>query len=260
MMSCPFISEKYKLPSLVSPKDLADYLHNSHKLTEPVRLPHRAILCFPGKLARFTKNREDFHKSLPFYKTGLNIDLYQNNQSGKQPSVCVVSHFGIGAPAGVVCLEKLHAYGVKEFVSVGVVGSLNPNLKTGAKVLMKKSFRDEGCSRHYKAPSPYVEIPESKTYTQLVQELKLRPVVSWTTDAPFRETKEEISYFQSKGVECVEMESSALMTLGEYHGVSVFCLGVVSDHLSSKGWMPHFLHPAVKNSLYEILNQVLSLH
>ena len=253
-MSYPFVSEKYKKPSLVSPENL---MFQTGK--ELICLPPRAVLCFPYGLAESFKNREDFQESFPFYKTGLNIDLYRKGKKGKEMDVSIVSNFGIGAPAAVVCLEKLRALGIKECFSVGVVGSLNPDLKVGAKVLLKKSFRDEGCSYHYKASSPCVEIPESEICIRLIEKLKLKSVVSWTTDAPFRETKEEVIYFQSKNVECVEMESAALMAAGEYYGISVFCMGVVSDHLSVQGWKPQFSHPNVKKNLYELMNEVLFL-
>ena len=253
-MSYPLVSDKYKRPSLVLPEDLI-----CQKGKEPACLPPYAVLCFSKVLAQSVKKREDFQETFPFYTTDLNIDLYKRVKKTDKVSVCVVSHFGIGAPAAVVCLEKLRTLGVREFISLGVVGSLNLSVKLGTKVLIIKSFRDEGCSYHYKEPSPYVEASKNGTYMKLIKKLKLKSVTSWTTDAPFRETKEEVVYFQSRGVECVEMESAALMVAGQYHGVSVLCLGVVSDHLSSEGWTPQFLHPAVKKSLYEMLNQVLFL-
>ena len=246
-MSYPFISEKYKQPSLVSPEDLLFYEGEKQK-----RLPSRAVLCFSRVLAQSFRKRKDFKGSC--YKTDMDIDMYGRV---KEVSVSVISHFGIGAPAAVVCLEKLRALGVREFISLGTVGSLNSALKTGEKVLALKAFRNEGCSYHYKAPGPYMEIPKSEVCMKLIKKLKLKTVTSWTTDAPFRETREEVLYFQSKGVDCVEMESASLMAAGEYYGVSVFCTGVVSDHLSPKGWIPKFFDPVVKKSLYEVLNQVL---
>ena len=258
-----FVPGKYKKPSLVSPEGGMSYFHKSHKITNPLCLPSRAILCFQDGLARSLKKRRDFQKSLSVHGTGLHVDLYKQKSVEKSASVAVVSRFGIGAPAGVVCLENLRAHGVKEFISVGPVGALNFNLKVGSKVLIKKSFRGEGCSYHYRAPSPYIEIPKSEErgmYLKLIKELKLKPVLSWTTDAPFRETKEEVLYFRSQGVECVEMEASALMAAGEYYGVSVLCLGVVSDHLSPEAWTPGFFDPAVKKSLSELLNKILFLY
>ncbi len=258
-MPYPFVSDKYKKPSLVSPEALMSYVGGME-----ANLPSYAILCFADGIAQSLKTHESFLDTIPFHKTGMNIDLYQSpNQlkevdGKKSPSVCVVSRFGIGAPASVVCLEKLRALKVKKIISLGLTGALNPDLKTGAKVLLQKSFRDEGCSYHYKAPSDYVQISDSKTQAKLIKDFGLKPAISWTTSAPFRETAEEVRYFRSQGVDCVEMEASALMAVGEHYGISVFCLSVVSDHLSPEGWTPRFFDPAVKKSLYELLNGLLS--
>ncbi len=257
-MPFPLVPETHKQSSMVTSEKLNAYFAKKRGLKNPPRLPARAVLCFASGLAKALKDHKNFQATLPFYKTGLHIDLYKNPKNALSTGILLVSRFGIGAPGTVVCLEKLRAYGVKEFISLGLVGALNPALKTGSAVLIKKSFRDEGCSYHYKAPSPYVSAPVTGgKFKALARRLKLKPVVSWTTDAPFRETKKAMLYFKSKGADCVEMESSALMAVGEYYKLSVFCAGVVSDHLSEKAWTPDFFHPAVKKSLYEVLNRIL---
>ncbi len=262
-MSVPFVSDKYKKPSLVSPEALMSYAGCGTKESNVNPLPSYAVLCFSDSIAKSLRGREDFLETVPFHKTGMNIDIYKPKKYVKKladkkfMSVCVVSRFGIGAPAGVVCLEKLRALGVKKIFSLGLAGAINPDLKTGTKMFLQKCFRDEGCSYHYKAPSDYLEIKKDKTCVKLIEKLRLKPVTSWTTDAPFRETGEEVKYFRSKGVDCVEMEASALMSAGWYYGISVFCLSVVSDHLSSTGWMPRFFDPSVKKSLQETLDQLL---
>ena len=248
-MSYPLLSKKYKWSSLVFPEKLV-------KLEDKNLLPNRVVLCFFDSVARIMRKTSFFEKTISS-QIGCTIDLYKKKQNTQEMWVGVASQFGVGAPAGVLCLEQLRALGVKEFISVGMVGALNPDLEIGKKVIIKKAFRDEGCSYHYKAASPYVELSDNKL--KLFEKIKLKPVVSWTTDAPFRETKEEVLYFQSKGVECVEMESSAFMAVGEHYELSVYCTGVVSDHLSAKGWSPQFFQPAVKKGLCELLNQVLFL-
>ena len=245
-MSYPLVPEKYKRLSLVSPEQLV-------KSEEKNTLPPRAVLCFSNSVARSLKKTKFFENTI--YKAGFTIDLYKKENGKKE--VGVVSDVGVGASAGVLCLEQLRVLGVKEFISVGMVGSLNPDLKIGEKVLIVKAFRDEGCSYHYKAPSSYIELPRNKL--DIFEKMNLKSVAGWTTDAPYRETKEEVLYFQSKGVECVEMEASALMTVGEYYGLDVFCTGVVSDHLSSRGWTPQFSHPDVKKNFSELLSEVLFL-
>ena len=248
-MSYPLLPKKYQWSSLVSTEQLI-------KPKDTNLLPARMIMCFFDHVTHSLRKVSSFEKTISSYQMRYTIDLYKKKKDTKEIWAGVVSNFGIGAPASVLCLEQLRVLGVKEFISVGMVGSLNPKLKIGEKVLIAKAFRDEGCSYHYKAASPYVELSNKSKFFEKV---KLKPVSSWTTDAPCRETKEEVLYFQSKGVECVEMESSALMAAGEYYGLSVYCTGVVSDHLSVEGWTPRFSHPAVKKSLYELLNQVLFL-
>ena len=242
MSPYPLVSKKYKKPSLVSPEQLV-----KNKNT----LPDKIVLCFSKRTALSLRKAPGFKKTISLYKTGLSLDLYQK----KRLLTGVVSDFGLGASASVFCLELLRAGGAKKFISLGIVGSLTPDLKVGEKVFIIKAFRDEGCSYHYKRAEPYIDLPLER-FSQF-KGLKLKPVTSWTTDAPFRETKEEVLYFQSKGVECVDMEASALMAVTEYYKLHITCLGVVSDHLSPQGWKPNFSHPNVKKSLYELLNQIL---
>lgn len=248
-MSYPLLSKKYQWPSLVSTEQLV-------KSKDKNLLPTRFIMCFFDHVAHSLRKISFFEKTISSPQTRYTIDLYKKKKDTEEMCVGVVSDFGIGAPASVLCLEQLRALGVKEFISVGIVGSLNPDFKIGKKVIIKKAFREEGCSYHYKIASPYIELSDK---WKLFEKMNLPSVSSWTTDAPCRETKEEVLYFQSQGVECVEMEASALMAAGEYYGLSVYCTGVVSDHLSVEGWAPQFSHPNVKKSLCELLNQVLFL-
>ena len=59
---------------------------------------------------------------------------------------------------------------------------------------------------------------------------------TWTTDAPYRETIEELRQYCSEGVATVEMEASALFAVGAYRGVSVSSIFVISDILSEEDW------------------------
>ncbi len=252
-MSYPIFSKKYQFPSLVCPEQLRSYVYRNKKLSH---LPYRAILCFSSGLAQSLSKKSEFQKSLSFSKIGLNIDLYKK---GSQ-STALVSNFGIGSSSAVICLEKLRVLGVKEFISVGIMGSMDPDsLPVGEKIFCTKALRDEGCSYHYKAPSPFVGLQErGSLLAEKLKNLKLKTVTTWTTDAPFRETKEEVIQFKNKmGIQCVDMESAGLMVAGEYYHLPMFCLGVISDQLSVQGWEPQFFHPLVKQNLLEILDEVL---
>ena len=59
---------------------------------------------------------------------------------------------------------------------------------------------------------------------------------SWTTDAPYRKTIEELRQYCSDDVATVEMEASALFAVGAYRGISVSAMLVISDILSEEDW------------------------
>jgi purine-nucleoside phosphorylase len=62
----------------------------------------------------------------------------------------------------------------------------------------------------------------------------------WSTDAPFRETQAKVLGYQRQGALAVEMECSALFTVGAFRSAEVAALLVVSDDLSSLSWKPGF--------------------
>jgi uridine phosphorylase len=59
---------------------------------------------------------------------------------------------------------------------------------------------------------------------------------SWTTDAPYRETREEVQHYQSEGADTVEMESAALLALGQVRNVQTAAVVVVGDSLAGLRW------------------------
>jgi purine-nucleoside phosphorylase len=54
---------------------------------------------------------------------------------------------------------------------------------------------------------------------------------SWTTDAPYRETAEEVAKYRADGIVTVEMEASCLFTVASAVGVAAAAAFVVSDVL-----------------------------
>jgi len=249
-MPFPLHSEKHKLASLTQAQDLITYIKKTQSIE---KLPERAILCFSKSQATSLRQKKEFQFTLSTGKLGIHIDIYQHLQQ----QTAVVSGFGFGAPATVVCMEKLLVSGVKQFFSVGVMGTLTSDLSIGEKVLCIRAFRDEGCSYHYKAPSEYVDLSDSINLSNIEKILNIKRVSVWTTDAPFRESREELSHFQKLGVKCIDMESSALLSVGEYYKTEIFCLGIISDQLLSESWKPAFFDKNVRKSMGKMLYQLL---
>jgi uridine phosphorylase len=147
---------------------------------------------------------------------------------------------GFGAPTAVMTLEELVAFGIKEFVNLGAAGGLQQNMHIGDIVICERAIRDEGTSHHYlpveKYALPCLELTEKLCAAFERKGIPHSKGTSWTTDAPFRETIEELRQYCADGVATVEMEASALFAVGAYRGVSVSAVFAISDILSEEDW------------------------
>jgi len=80
---------------------------------------------------------------------------------------------------------------------------------------------------------------------------------TWTTDAPYRETKSKVINLQQQGVLCVEMETSALFAVAEFHKVNIASIFVISDSLADLTWKPHFFSAKVSKSLIKTIDYAI---
>jgi uridine phosphorylase len=156
---------------------------------------------------------------------------------------------GFGAPTAVMTLEELAAFGVEKFVNLGTAGGLQHNLNAGDIVVCDRAIRDEGTSFHYLPAEEYAVPCPGLTENLCVaferKDVPYRKGTSWTTDAPYRETIDQLRQYRADGVATVEMEISALFAVGAYRGVSVSSALVISDILSEERWHQEY-HSAEK--------------
>jgi len=71
----------------------------------------------------------------------------------------------------------------------------------------------------------------------------------WTTDAPYRETRSRIEHFRRRGVLGVEMESSAIFSIGKYRRVSTGCILVAGENLNKSNPLTPFYRDELAKSL-----------
>jgi uridine phosphorylase len=159
-------------------------------------------------------------------------------------SVGIVNVHGPGAPYATIVVEELAALGVRRFVIVGLAGSLQPDLRSGAFVVSTRALRDEGTSHHYARPSTFA-YPSAGLTDRLRGALRRANVpyvegATWTTDAPYRETVPEIRRYRRMGILTVEMEAAAVFAVARHLGIEAAAVFVVSDHLDESGWEPRF--------------------
>jgi len=186
-------------------------------------------------------------KGLMGFEDHGNRHLYTANLavgSGQTAGMSLCGPF-MGAPYGAMILETLIAWGVTRFVFFGWCGAISKDVCIGDLVLPAGALVDEGTSLHYLRKTMDIVSPSNSILGKTRQILDAAPRtyhegLVWTTDAAFRETREAVLSFQAKGILAVEMELSALLSVGMFHEVDVSALMVVSDELSSLTWKPGF--------------------
>lgn len=233
-------SQKEHLAALFQPSDYIEYMR-SQSLLPSTQLPEKVILAFSK--AVFNSLNEKFTME-PIGGNFGNFFRVKEN-----PHLGIIYNFGVGAPVTSIILEELSSLGVQSFLIVGTAGSLNPNLKIGDQVLVDGALSAEGTSKHY-----YDEECFFKAHPELIQKLRshlpeMPMATTWTTDCPYRETKEEIIYYQHQGISTVDMEASAVFAIAQKKKIKAAALFVISDTLYNFKWNPQFKSDKVHKSL-----------
>ena len=139
----------------------------------------------------------------------------------------------IGGSYAVLVAEQLAACGVRAVVGLASAGRIDPALPLPALVVASRAIRDEGTSYHYLPPTDSVEAWPGAAMI-LAEELEplgltTRIGTVWTTDAPYRETAEQVDRYRIAGVLAVEMQAASLFA---FSASRQFPVGLVA-HLTN---------------------------
>ena len=244
-MNFPNFANKYAHRSLLTARDIVDY--RTHLGRQP-KLPdlQGVLLCLERGLP------QRLHRRIPVQLAGkMNGDLYAVKKTRNK--VAVMTNFGGGSPIVVELAEEFIAMGAKRLILMTWGGTLDKELKAGDIVVCNQAIRDEGTSYHYLPPAKTVQA-DHDLVDRLLSSIRERggPCSSgttWTTDAPYRETLEEIQQYQSEGVKVVEMESAGLFALGQVMSCPTASIVVVMDSLASYHWQVPDRLDAIQKSL-----------
>lgn len=234
-MTFPNFPNKHEEKALFSPENYIEYLKKIDKYPQ-VRPPEGLIICYSGSLLEHILKKHETTTVRAFGEMHL-----LDETDGK---IAVTGAFGIGGPCAVAVLEDKIAFGIKKFISIGVAGSLQKNIKIGDIVVCDKAIRDEGISHHYLESSKYAHASEKMT-RRIKESLDCLDIeyvtgTSWTTDAVYRETIAEVKQYQEEGIATVEMEAAALFVVAQYRNVHMGSILTISDSLADLVWKPEF--------------------
>jgi uridine phosphorylase len=167
--------------------------------------------------------------------------LYQARHGGQ--GVTLVGPM-LGAPQAVLIMEKLIVLGARRILFFGWCGSTQESVKNGDLVLPDRAVIGEGTSMYYPSKNEDTR-PSSNMFKAIKEGLEGCSVpchtgAVWSTDAPYRETRQKILTLQKEGVIGVDMEVSALFSAAQFRHVECGALLVVSDELGTLRWKPGF--------------------
>jgi purine-nucleoside phosphorylase len=153
----------------------------------------------------------------------------------------------VGAPYAVMLLESLIVRGARHIIFMGWCGAVSDRVKIGDIILPTSVVIDEGTSRHYGAEDDgrtAASFPLVSGIRQILKKNKIdfHPGAVWSTDAIFRETRQQVATHQQNGILAVDMETSALFSAAKFRAVDLGAILVVSDELSTLSWRPGFKH------------------
>ncbi len=149
-------------------------------------------------------------------------------------------HPGIGAALAASLLEEVIALGCRKFIACGGCGALRDDIALGHLIVVSSAVRDEGVSYHYLPPGREVQA-HPKAVAVLKTALKRRDIPyrvgkTWTTDGPYRETREKIRKRREEGCVVVEMEAAGMMAVAEFRGAILGQVLYGGDDLSGSEW------------------------
>ena len=158
----------------------------------------------------------------------------------------------LGAPYAVMVLEKLIVLGAKEILFLGWCGSIRQEVRIADFVVPDRAVIGEGTSGYYPLDNEYPR-PSDGIIKAIERSLQICSIPFhrgpvWSTDAPYRETRQKVLLLQGEGVLGVDMELSALFAAARFRQVEIGALLVVSDELSTLTWRPGFSSSSFKKS------------
>ncbi|MCR4581151.1 MAG: nucleoside phosphorylase [Bacilli bacterium] len=177
-------------------------------------MPKIGITCFSKVLLDYLI--ETFH-GVEISVTGAangNVPVYKITYKDNEYALFMSR---VGAPACIVQYEELFAQGIEKLIVFGTCGVLDSSIEDLGIIIPNSAIRDEGTSYHYILGSDEIECNKKYTdkFIEVLKEHNFSFTIGkvWTTDAPYRETRNKVLKRKTQGCVCVDMECSAITAL-----------------------------------------------
>ncbi len=156
---------------------------------------------------------------------------YTGEYEGKRVSV---QGTGMGCPGATIVFEELVQLGVTKLVRVGTCGGLQPHHALGDLIVALSAVSADSTAAHLVGNEPHCPTASWSLIhgavhvaKEMKQAMHVGPIVS--SDLFYNPDEGQYERWSKRGVLAVEMEASALFTVGAIRGVESGCLLTVSD-------------------------------
>lgn len=223
----PLLRHAWAAPSVFTPESLIEAVRVVRNI-RPDPVPEVCILEFDGDLTDWLVENgrtERYPAWACFHTTMEAVDVDGEN-------VGLIART-IGGPYTVLVAEQLAACGAKVILGLTSAGRVSETLPIPSLVIVSSALRDEGTSYHYLPSAETVEgdADLAQALRESLSSLDL-PVVTgrvWTTDAPYRETAEQLDSHARNGIQAVEMQAASLFAFGAARNVRCGVVAHVSN-------------------------------
>ncbi len=172
---------------------------------------------------------------------------------------------GPGAPLATMVMEHLIACGVRYVIGIGLVVAIRSGADVGSLILPKLAIRGEGTSYYY-LPENVEAVPDEEIMYYLERaciDLGLRYLKGtiFITDAVLRETRTLVNELARREVLGIDMETSAIYSVGLYRKVKTGCVLVVSSNTNvrSIGFYSETLGEPIRDAINVVKRAILYL-
>ena len=220
----------YNEPSVFTPENLLREARRQKNI-DKCEVPGICVLDPDGDLVEYLikTNQATINKCWACYHT----KLYNVKQNDFEFGVLGCA---VGSSFAVLVAEQLFVSGCTTLISVTSAGIINPVKHNSKFILIEQAIRDEGTSYHYIPPSENSNINPAlfNNLTSFYQTtgLSIETGISWTTDAPYRETQTAIAEAQKSNAVCVEMEAAALYAFAKAKNKNIICFAHLTNTMA----------------------------
>ena len=229
----PLFHHRLSSPSAFRPEALVEAVRTERGI-EAASVPEICVLDFDGDLTDWLVKTGMAHPH-PAWAC-FHTTMYSFEAGGIQ---CGIVARTIGGPYTVLVAEQLHVSGARVLLGLTSAGRVSPSLPVPSLVVATSAIRDEGTSYHYLPAADIVAAP-AKLAANLYEGLQglglpVAQGLVWTTDAPYRETAEELAEHAANGALAVEMQAASLFAFAQARHVDVGMVAHVTNAIDHTG-------------------------